>query len=861
MYNANGVIYERTSVPIEHSVREIIKSPAKSEFGFTEYSDRERRVAEKNPLVFTPKTYEGTNPFQKAQIDVGNYLGQAKTNFFNAVSREKINTERATENNLPVNKTERGALIFKGYLLGAVSGVFNLGTTISAINDKKELSQKDLAYVGKVDTSTEIISSPIKAYDQVIKSNKQTQEPVVAQQSKSRFEKNPITKNANIINLSNDIQKFRSATKENWITAKEAFIKSPFEEKGADILFGIATFASPDKLAKGVPVKYTNLRVLDKNAEEFSYAKIVSLGYGKTSVPAFGYYGKGGFFVGKIKDFEKTGVSETGSVSGRSSFEVNELANYTPLRKKLTDPIIKYGEDQGYFVKGEFNQVFEEGKTARDFSTQIDWKKYSRDTVNTKEFELEKGMEGTSFAKNIAISQEKKYVTKNKGSYVWNLIEKGLKTKAGDVDTTAIKEQGLESGELVATSQSKDALKGYAVNSSGNVSYGTIENKIWAENLNGNYETGTAYSAISKESGNKVLENGINVEETPRNMYFSTVNKKLIKEYFGKKENPMILEHKWDMNKMLRWKDIPKEDIEKFNLQATDITNRKERFEVSQDRIMNYAINQDKGYLGATRPYEPNSNSYEFFGWDNSIIKDSTGLKIRNVLSKDSAKVYNPVGNKEEVIDVIGRKINPNKLFYGKKPIDSQITVDLEENSALAKNKSSVLLPKGGFVTKLAQKMKWQGIPTQIEDVMRANSGVLGKNTAKGYRDITPELEKSLFPNNVIARFGMPILHRQKDIVRKYFFAQRESARIANLEGNKELAYRIGKDMNYTFNKYKDIFNWREEIAKVRTEGQPRITIGIEKPSSSSFSKVSSISKNIGPSTSLSLTHNDFERV
>ena len=456
--------------------------------------------------------------------------------------------------------------------------------------------------------------------------------------------------------------------------------KQPLEKNLGQGIGFFGSFVSPTKYVKALPVRYTNLMVLDNTAQQISLGKIISLGYeSKKSLSLGGLDTYNKPFIGKINP-ENTGYTRIGSVSGKNSFETFELANFSPLREKLIKPTIEYGETKGHFVKGEFQDVFNRGRTMQKAGETLPFDKYTRKTLDVKELELKEGMIGESFTSNISQSQKNKWIDNLKGSFVWNLVKGGIKTKAGDIDTDALgKMGGTKSAELVSTSKVK------------------------------------------------------------------------------------------------------------------------------------------QGY-----EYKQSNSNVEF-----KKIEESKG-----------DKVFNAVTEKEQLIDVIGFKINKNRDFFGHKQFSGSVDVDLVENSVAKSGKKSVLNPKGGFTNWLGNKLTFQFIPKQIEDVSRSTSGVLGKNTAKGYKGITPEVEKNLFPEKVITRFGFPLLHRQKDAVRNYFWGMRETARIAFLEGNKKMALDIGLSMQKEYKKYQPIFNWREEITKVKNTGSSPIDLPSKKLSSSYFTKV-----------------------
>lgn len=666
---------------------------------------------------------------------------------------------------------------------------------------------------------------------------------------------------------------FVGGTGKAWQTA----VETAQRQGKAMTLTGIALWVAPGtqeiKAVKALsPIKSLSLPVAELGQKVFLYRGL-ELGYGTRTIPLIGRYGTGEFYRGS-PNIEKALLSlEKPSLigpSGRSSFEVLPIVDYTPLQIKRLEPILKNLEEKGVLKKGRTEQVIEEAQTKIKIKESPEIKQQlSQEYKKTRPAEdlsdFSEGIKSLETQQAIAQGQSR---TRNllelvKGSDVFGRLKNfPFKVNRGDIDiTAATEEKGIKAADLIISvgvkskseieqlkssiktdiKQSKQQLKSHKKSSpeasqirahiskqqfrlskleklpknfgigrvGTNVAYGEVFPIISGEYSIG---SGKLLSGISKETGQKVLQQGIRIEDTPRNLYFSSPSKKLASEYASKKDEGIILEHEWDMSKIFRFPDLPEKERGYFL--ALDVKNKIQRFYISQERIMSHVQSLDEGWLGATRPYEPGRKTYEVFAWDNRAIKSSREVKPSGYMIKNPKKFINIVTPKDELKNITGIKAD---RFLGSKYPKDKFTQTIEGTKS---------------------KIKEQGLLQQAFDLGRSTSGIISREALK--QGGLSEKDLNTILGNADVTIG-PLGHRYgKDIFRDYL-ASWKLAQTAFKAGRKDLALQIGQQMGKRV-KGESFIDWRTELRSAITEGIPQnAKINLpEQPSIWSASRVGS---------------------
>ena len=471
---------------------------------------------------------------------------------------------------------------------------------------------------------------------------------------------------------------------------------------------GTVELAVPGLLkSRYLPVRVVQPKILLESGVVKPAFTELRVGYGKLSTSIGGKAEKG-FYRSSAK-FKDTRLPYMRGSQALSSFDTYQVSHYNMDEiRALTRPVIE-GEEFGKFTQGKWDLLLKERQTAIDALKKPYWKKEYVKTI-PKGFlkSISEGIIEPKTWKSYFKAQREGYISKAKGSGVFNLIKGGVKTKIGDVDAMA---KNTAKAEAKIEKMQKDLKK---------------------------------------------LREGDEV--------------------------------------------IPAREL-KDGTMVPATTKNAEKIEKLQGKIAK-AKAELPGMKAAQLILETETNPR--FGWttkgSNVYIQEFEDVG-KTIPRGEPKEVFNFVTGKETITSAIGDSVDTAK-FYGKTYKTGTIKVGFE----------------GAGKT---EKIEFQDLMQQNIDLKGSISGISSKDTIKQFKGWTPELESKLFPRTTIpfkggevpvVRFGLPLQHRVKDIVRSYFYADREMARIAWKYGDKEFARRIGKQMQARYEAEKDWLNWREEI-------------------------------------------------
>ena len=617
-----------------------------------------------------------------------------------------------------------------------------------------------------------------------------------------------------------DLEDFINKTGTRQQDVYQMLSDQPTERTLGQIGSFIAPFFVTKKSLDLIPIRYTRTpisTVVSPYGADY-YSKSLRLGYDKFNILLGEKYGiTGKISIGKSRP-EISGVSIIKGTASKNSFDTYQIGSFTKRQRQDFDPAIKYLEDTGIVGKGDLSKVdpvaniikqTEKNRSIIDRLTK--WKFNPKevsttfDKVDEKTGNIEQRLDPEKTTNLITELQKKKMISERGGSPSFNLYETKVQRKIGDWDFNLLKEQSIVYAKILTSGITKEGYSLFAKGSK--IVTGVKDSPFWLGTFS--IPSGRVISGISSKTGQKVLQEGIKIEDTPRGFYFSTPNMKLALSYVRKKAEGILLEHEWDMSKILRFKDVPKHLRKK--LLAYDIDDRVERFYKSQERIKEYAQSLKKGYLGATRPYEPESKFFEIYAWDAKAIKSTKQLEPSGYTIKK--------GTEREFLNLLDDKDQAKSIVKG-----------LSDRFFGDKFKIKTVKQK----TPTGQTMTTQDLFTRMKNNALANSQILDESALLNYRGDATKFGK-LFEKTRI-RVGYGTLGRiGKDTASNYFFGMRLLAEAAFKSGNRPLAKQIGSVMKMEYEKHKAWgFDWKNEIAQIK---QKPISIVKSKPDYSSSVK------------------------